>query len=76
MCTKFNYKKNKVAFVSERFPEQDGSILVMCMGLTSGLGRIIFGKLADLPRVDRILLQQVSALLLLCISHIEFQLRI
>jgi MFS transporter, MCT family, solute carrier family 16 (monocarboxylic acid transporters), member 10 len=45
--------------VSINFPNDDGKILVMCIGLTSGVGRIIFGKIADLPKVNRIMLQQV-----------------
>ncbi|XP_059473731.1 monocarboxylate transporter 10 isoform X1 [Neocloeon triangulifer] len=49
-----------VKFVSVNFPDADGKILVMCIGLTSGVGRIIFGKIADMPNVDRILLQQIS----------------
>lgn len=46
-------------FVSINFPHNDGKILVMCIGVTSGIGRIFFGKIADLPGVDSILLQQV-----------------
>lgn len=32
----------------------------MCMGATSGIGRLIAGKVADLPRVNRVRLQQLS----------------
>ncbi|KAF4530432.1 hypothetical protein B566_EDAN015263 [Ephemera danica] len=48
-----------VKFISLTFPENNGAQLVMCIGVTSGLGRLLFGKISDLPRVDRILLQQV-----------------
>ncbi|XP_064083599.1 monocarboxylate transporter 10-like isoform X2 [Macrobrachium nipponense] len=41
-------------------PDTDSQILVMCIGATSGLGRIIFGFIADRPWVNRIILQQVS----------------
>ncbi|XP_071445608.1 monocarboxylate transporter 10 isoform X2 [Hetaerina americana] len=51
-----------VKFVSIRFPEEDGKVLVMCIGLTSGVGRLVFGKIADLPKVNRIMLQQISFL--------------
>ena len=34
------------------------------MGLTSGLGRLITGRVADLPKVNRIYLQQISFLLI------------
>ncbi|XP_077283592.1 monocarboxylate transporter 10-like protein kar isoform X2 [Arctopsyche grandis] len=33
---------------------------VMCIAITSGIGRLVFGYIADLPGVDRILLQQIS----------------
>ncbi|CAB3371832.1 Hypothetical predicted protein [Cloeon dipterum] len=49
-----------VKFVATNFPSSDGKFLVMCIGLTSGIGRIVFGKIADMKRVDRILLQQIS----------------
>ncbi|XP_058798136.1 monocarboxylate transporter 10 isoform X2 [Phymastichus coffea] len=47
-------------FVRVNFPESDDKIPVMCIGITSGIGRLIFGYIADLPRVNRILLQQIS----------------
>ena len=40
--------------------ENQGGILVTCIAATSGLGRLMFGKVADLPNVNRILLQQIS----------------
>ncbi|KAL1138773.1 hypothetical protein AAG570_008835, partial [Ranatra chinensis] len=49
-----------VKFVEVSFPEDDGKLLVLMIGLTSGLGRIIFGKIADYPSVNRIVLQQIS----------------
>jgi MCP family monocarboxylic acid transporter-like MFS transporter 10 len=47
--------------VEDNFKDADGKVLVMCLGITSGLGRLIFGKIADIPKVNRIFLQQVSA---------------
>lgn len=47
-------------FVQLNFPDSDGKLPVVCIGITSGIGRLIFGYIADLPRVDRILLQQIS----------------
>ncbi|XP_071544004.1 monocarboxylate transporter 10-like isoform X2 [Panulirus ornatus] len=38
----------------------NSQVLVQCMGITSGLGRIFFGLIADRPWVNRILLQQIS----------------
>ena len=40
--------------------KNQGGILVTCIAATSGLGRLMFGKVADLPNVNRILLQQIS----------------
>ena len=50
----------QVQFVKDKLPEYDGTYLVTCVAITSGVGRIIFGKIADLPKVNRILLQQIS----------------
>lgn len=47
-------------FVQINFPDSDGKLPVVCIGITSGIGRLLFGYIADLPRIDRILLQQVS----------------
>ncbi|XP_015177602.1 PREDICTED: monocarboxylate transporter 10 isoform X2 [Polistes dominula] len=49
-------------FVVTIFKGSDGKLPVMCIGITSGIGRLIFGYIADLPKVNRILLQQVSFL--------------
>lgn len=49
-------------FVELTFPNSDGKLPVVCIGITSGIGRLLFGYIADLPRVDRILLQQISFL--------------
>lgn len=47
-------------FVDVNFPGDDKKLPVMCIAITSGLGRILFGYVADLPKVNRILLQQIS----------------
>ncbi|XP_076290847.1 monocarboxylate transporter 10-like protein kar isoform X1 [Lasioglossum baleicum] len=47
-------------FVETVFKDADGKLPIMCIGITSGLGRLIFGYIADLPKVDRIFLQQIS----------------
>lgn len=49
----------QVKYVSTRFEGEDGKILILFIGLASGVGRLVFGRIADIPRVDRILLQQV-----------------
>lgn len=47
-------------FVKDSFPGQDENLPVMCLGITSGIGRIVFGFIADIPKINRILLQQMS----------------
>lgn len=47
-------------FIVEKFPNNNQNLPLICIGITSGLGRIIFGMISDLPKVDRILLQQIS----------------
>ncbi|XP_015520454.1 monocarboxylate transporter 10 isoform X1 [Neodiprion lecontei] len=48
------------AFVKKNFTGHDEKLPVMCIAITSGVGRLLFGFVADLPRVNRILLQQIS----------------
>ena len=50
-----------VEHVKNELEGKDGELLITCIGVTSGIGRIAFGKVADLPKVNRIFLQQVSA---------------
>ncbi|XP_017847899.1 monocarboxylate transporter 10 isoform X2 [Drosophila busckii] len=52
-------------FVETSFPGQDVNLPVMCIGITSGVGRLIFGVIADMPGVNRMYLQQLS---LVCIG--------
>lgn len=47
-------------FIEQNFPANDKNWPLMCIGITSGLGRLIFGIISDLPGVNRILLQQIS----------------
>lgn len=47
-------------YVSIAYPEENESFPIMCIGITSGIGRIIFGFIADLKGVNRIYLQQIS----------------
>ncbi len=49
-----------VEHVKNVLPDANGEILITCISITSGVGRIIFGKVADSPRVNRIFLQQLS----------------
>ena len=51
----------QVAFVKNVIPDSGGSgkTLVTCIGITSLVGRIIFGKIADIKGINRLFLQQV-----------------
>ena len=51
-------------FVETVFKGSDKKLPIMCIGITSGIGRLVFGYIADLPKVNRILLQQVNRSLL------------
>ncbi|KAJ8682293.1 hypothetical protein QAD02_018085 [Eretmocerus hayati] len=47
-------------YVKKNFDQSDERLPVMCIGISSGIGRLIFGYIADMPRVNKILLQQIS----------------
>lgn len=47
-------------FITEKFPNENKNFPLMCIGIASGAGRIIFGWISDLPGINRILLQQIS----------------
>lgn len=50
-------------FVEANFSKDDDNKLpVLCIGITSGLGRLIFGFIADMKNINRILLQQLAFL--------------
>lgn len=51
-------------YVSQTYPKENQNWPIMCIGLTSGVGRLIFGYIADRKGVNRILLQQISFMLL------------
>lgn len=47
-------------YVKDTFPDYNENTPIMCIGITSGLGRLFFGYIADFKSVNRILLQQIS----------------
>lgn len=62
-----------VKHVGDVFPDSDGELLVMCLAITSGFARIIGGKIADFPWVNRIRMQQLSFIILgVCTLCIPF----
>lgn len=38
-------------FIVEKFPKNNQNLPLICIGLTSGVGRVIFGMISDLPKV-------------------------
>ncbi|KAH9525015.1 hypothetical protein Btru_000111 [Bulinus truncatus] len=60
-----------IQYVKDAFPGNNGSILIMCIAITSGVARVVCGKLADLKCVNRVRLQQsafaVMGIVTLCI---------
>ena len=50
----------QVQYVKDIKLGHSGGTLVTCIAITSGIGRIIFGKVADHPNVNGIALQQLS----------------
>lgn len=49
-------------YTEDVFPEKNGPLLLLFLNITSGLGRLIFGKLADVRGVSRVHLQQLAFL--------------
>lgn len=47
-------------YIQKTFPGSDKTLPIMFIGLTSGIGRLFFGYIADFKCVNRILLQQMS----------------
>ncbi|XP_061193368.1 monocarboxylate transporter 10-like [Saccostrea echinata] len=52
-----------VKHTQDTFPGSNAFILITCLQVTSGLGRIVFGKIADLKCVNRIYMQQCAFVL-------------
>lgn len=69
-----------VAYVKDVLGKDSNSqLLVQCLGVTSLVGRLVFGLVADKPKVNRILLQQISffcigtfTMLLTAANHMAF----
>lgn len=48
------------AFIEKSFPDENSNLPLICIAITSGLGRLIFGFISDLPGINRVFLQQIS----------------
>ncbi|XP_078619640.1 monocarboxylate transporter 10-like [Branchiostoma floridae x Branchiostoma japonicum] len=53
-----------VNYVRHVMPKANGAALVTYMGAASGVGRLVFGKVSDCACVNRIMLQQLSFLVI------------
>lgn len=47
-------------YVKSKFPGWDENLPIMCLGVTSIIGRITFGLIADCKGINRIFLQQIA----------------
>ncbi|XP_061193500.1 monocarboxylate transporter 10-like [Saccostrea echinata] len=49
-----------VKHTQDIFPRENAFILITCIQVTSGVGRLVFGKIADLECVNRVYMQQCA----------------
>lgn len=47
-------------FIADEFPGKDENLPIICLAMTSCLGRLLFGYIADRPKINRIMLQQIA----------------
>lgn len=53
-------------YVKDILPEENGVILITCLSSTSFLGRLMFGRIADHPRANGVMLQQMALAVMGC----------
>lgn len=62
-------------YVQQTYPNYNKDWPIMCIGITSGLGRLFFGYIADFKWIDRVLLQTISfalmGILMILIPFVE-----
>lgn len=62
-------------YIQKTYPDCNKDLPIMCIGMTSGLGRLFFGYIADFKWINRVLLQTVSfallGLLMIAIPFVE-----
>lgn len=47
-------------FIEGSFEDVNCNLPIQCIALTSGLGKLLFGYIGDQPRINRIMIQQIS----------------
>lgn len=62
-------------YIQQTYPDCNKDLPIMCIGMTSGLGRLFFGYIADFKWINRVLLQTISfallGLLMIAIPFVE-----
>ncbi|XP_041463140.1 monocarboxylate transporter 10-like [Lytechinus variegatus] len=53
-----------VKHVNDTLPEARAEVLIMCLGATSGLGRLVSGFLSDHPKINPVYIQQIAFLVI------------
>lgn len=51
------------AYMKEVFPHYNRDLPLACLGVASGVGRLVFGYVSDLPNANRIVMHQISVAL-------------
>ena len=55
----------QVKHTNDILPNHNAEVLIACIGVTSGVGRLLFGYISDSPRIkNRVQLQQLSYLVM------------
>ncbi|XP_065216904.1 monocarboxylate transporter 10-like [Planococcus citri] len=60
LCGYFVPYVHMAMFIRKNFKGENEKLPVVCIAITSAIGRILFGKLSDLKGVNSIILQQLS----------------
>lgn len=53
-----------VKHVNDTLPDARAEVLIMCLGATSGIGRLVSGFLSDHPKINPIYIQQIAFLVI------------
>lgn len=53
-----------VKHVNDTLPEARAEVLIMCLGATSGIGRLVSGFLSDHPKINPVYIQQLAFLVI------------
>lgn len=68
LCGYFVPYVHMAKYIEDNFKGEDKKLPVVCIAITSAIGRILFGKLSDLKWVNSIFLQQLSFIVIGAVS--------